>query len=332
MRDSRRQSRRWNSRSGHPVDKRIADLGLYCDLVASWMPDRGITLGGTLLGTGASPPAVSLTATPSTSKGCWVDIVDAGILGASTVRCSTDDGTTYTDPVATAESVDFGNGFVCGFASGTYSADNLYYATVSAYSDLSGMYSLTQGTAGKQLVYSSVGWDGHPSLVGNATRQTFMLCTDNGVCVPFNGEDANCAMLFAHDSNQANAMPGGLFGATSTTGRASPYLANTTGNDTYYRGASSYIAATSAGSGRRHMLVRNVGTAGEIFRNGISVKSGTIDAGSMTMTRLALGAFAAENSTLYYLTGNQGLVVLARTVSDPAGLTQYLASLGWNYA
>lgn len=282
-----------------------------------------------MFATGTAPPAVTISSAPATPTGLWIDIQTGGALGVATFKFSTNDGSSYGADITTGASVNLGNGFVISFANATYNADNLYKATVASWTGTMNGYVLSQGTAANQPVYSSVGWNGASSLVFASSRSTVMINTDGALVTPFNGDDTNCAMLIGHDCHVATSGPGGLFGADNSN-RAFLFINTTTIYPRYGRSTLS-LAASAAASGRRHQLGFNVGTAGSLYRNGVLEASGTLNAASMTLTNFAIGASRSGSTSSNFLTGNIGPVLLGSACSNPAGLSTFLASLGWDY-
>lgn len=127
--------------------------------VAQWVrSDLGVTLGGTLLASGTTPPVITLTGsflgpTPTLRVACS----GGGALGAWTGAVSYDGGATIAQVFtsgATQPLVGLGNGVTLNIAAGTASVDNVWLATVATLADQSGNgRDFTQGTASAQPTY-----------------------------------------------------------------------------------------------------------------------------------------------------------------------------------
>ncbi len=303
----------------------FASVGVWSSI---WLPDRGITLGGTLLASGTAPPAVSLVSAPSTLSGLWLDIPTGGGLGAGKVRYSLDDGATYSAPETLAASMTLG-GFGLAFAAGTYSADNTYKATVSAWTSLEG-YVASQDTPGSQPVYSSVAWDGHPSLTFDGVDD-ILVCTHADWNTYFGGDDVNTALICAHDMVSTN----GYRTSVCLTGPDNNHYVRllrwvTTGVGWWER-QSEYLT-TARFDGRRHEIGCNVGTDGKVYVNGVEAAGGSMNAPVMTFDRVAIGGYKTGRAQQYYELGNIAAVLIGSTVSDPAGLTELLDAIGIAHA
>jgi hypothetical protein len=135
-------------------------------LVLRLRPDLGMTLGGTLLAAGTSPPVVTITGTLAQLIGLRVEIQTTGARGVATFRWSADNGTTWSESSVTTAATYLmpGTGITLNFPTGTYTNNNVYEGTVTSFADTSGASnSLTQATATKQPT-CSVSDSGHPGL------------------------------------------------------------------------------------------------------------------------------------------------------------------------
>jgi len=304
----------------------FASVGVWSSI---WLPDRGITLGGTLLASGTAPPAVSLVSAPSTLSGLWLDIPTGGGLGAGKVRYSLDDGATYSAPETLAASMTLG-GFGITFAAGTYNTNNTYKATVAAWTSLEG-YVASQATPGKQPVYSSVAWDGHPSLTFDGVDD-ILVCTHTDWNTLYGGDDANTVLVCALDSAASTSFRYcvGLYGTTAVDVAA--MLVDVDSVLRYNRGGTAH-GSDSAATGRRHDLVCNVGTNVAAYVNGVAAGApGTLNRGASTLASVAIGGYYLNGTPGYYTVGNIAAVLLGSTVSDPAGLTARLNAIGIAHA
>lgn len=145
-----------------------------------WLDVRsGITIGGTPLASGTSPPVVTLTGTLNQSQPVLLDIVGAGTLGVATVRW-TFDMVNYTAPVPTAATVPIGStGITANFPAGSYSADNAYQTTVASWLDRSSAANLlVQGTASLQPLLS---YDSSIGICVLASGNQRLVCATGGV-------------------------------------------------------------------------------------------------------------------------------------------------------
>jgi Phage capsid family len=104
--------------------------------------DKGALTGssmGTVVPSGPTPPAVTLTGEPLGAYDLIIDIIDAGARGVATFRFSTDGGATWSATMTTAAAVvltDSGvdsmvgengtTGVTANFATGNYDAGNQY--------------------------------------------------------------------------------------------------------------------------------------------------------------------------------------------------------------
>lgn len=195
---------------------------------------------------------------------------------------------------------------------------------VATWSDMVSGYQLVQETAASRLAYDADGWDGMPCLVASGAQ--YMVCTHANWNTYFGGDDANTVIAMAH-SVEAPSVLVGIFGA-STAHRSCMWISSTM---RYLRSSSSYFQGT-LGSGLRHHVVRNVGTAGQIWRNGELSASSAIDAASITVSRVAVGAHVTDSAVDNYASGSFGPIAIFSTLDSPAGLTALWNRRGWAHA
>jgi hypothetical protein len=144
--------------------------------------DMGIQYGNTLRASGTSPPAVTITGTPTALIGLHVEIdsVAGGTgLGQATFKWSIDNGATYVATgVATAASVVLGStGITAAFAAGPYNVDNKYDVTVAQWNDQSGNGNhAAQATAANQPKIN-VPTSGTPQVLFNGVSETLAFGT-----------------------------------------------------------------------------------------------------------------------------------------------------------
>lgn len=133
------------------------------DALAFWDPAINVTLGATLLASGTTPPAVTLTGTLAFATGCpaiWVDIKP----GAATFDVSYDNGVNIAHadvniPLGSTYALDgAASGVTLNFPNSTYNADNLYQATVQTWTSTDGNTVATNATAAQQPIYRSAAW------------------------------------------------------------------------------------------------------------------------------------------------------------------------------
>ena len=143
--------------------------------LALWLrSDLGVTAVMSAVGAaGTAPPAVTFTGTPSPLLPVEVDIQTPGLLGIALFRWKLG-GVVQQTLQLTGANVSAGSGTLAfQFPAGTYSADNVYTATVqvSAWADQSGLTAgPSQATSALQLGYSATGWpNGKPALSNTAT-------------------------------------------------------------------------------------------------------------------------------------------------------------------
>lgn len=127
-------------------------------LTAWFKASTGVTLGGTPLATGTTPPAVTIAATDGaqpTASALRIEITTGGARGTALFKWSVNDGTTFeATGVATAATVVLASANITvTFPVGTYATDNVYRATVSQWDDrTSNGWNLVQAAAGNQPV------------------------------------------------------------------------------------------------------------------------------------------------------------------------------------
>jgi hypothetical protein len=255
--------------------RRLGNPMLYAEQygLKLWLrADMGITLGGTLLASGTTPPVVTITGTPTSQVGLHVEIdsVAGGTgLGQATFKWSTNNGTSYVATgVATAASVVLGTtGVTAQFAAGPYNIDNKWDATVSAWADQSGNGNhATQATAAQQPVFSLAGYGGHPGLhyggglaKGLATgaialngAQTLMGAMQGAV---------GTAWVLVHIAVQATANGSEVFGRTgghAAASRANVRSTKTASPAAYLSdGLRHTFAMTCDGTHAGHLLYRD---------------------------------------------------------------------------
>lgn len=128
--------------------------------------DMGITLGGTPLATGTTPPVVTIATTdgvnPYGFKSLRIEITTGGARGTALFRWSTDDGTTWqATGVTTAATVAL-SGMNCTitFPVGAYTNDNVYRATLATWANQGAAGgTFTQATAANQPLSLPTGID-----------------------------------------------------------------------------------------------------------------------------------------------------------------------------
>ncbi len=123
----------------------------------AWQSDFGITMGGTPLASGTTPPAVTLTGSASTNPALRMEIQATGARGASTFRYgAANTGTTSTwieqnvTTAATYAAIGALSGVTFNFPVGTYTSDNVYEGVCSSWTDQKNSTTATQGTPAKQ--------------------------------------------------------------------------------------------------------------------------------------------------------------------------------------
>jgi len=114
-------------------------------------------MGGTPLASGTTPPAVTLTGSASGNVAFRMEIQTTGALGASTFRYgAANDGTTSTwieqnvPTAATYAAIGALAGVTINFPAGTYTNDNVYQGTLSAWTDQVNAKAASQASAGLQ--------------------------------------------------------------------------------------------------------------------------------------------------------------------------------------
>jgi hypothetical protein len=202
-------------------------------------------------------------------------------------------------------------------------------SAVTAWTDQVASYVLAQATPGAQMTYAPTGWAGKPCLTCAGAQ--YMVCTHDDWNTFFGGDDANCVLALAHNCAVGNSEPLGVFGV-NTNNRIFVWLVAAGAQVRYYRASVGLTGATnSGGSGNRHHVARNIATASELYLNGASVGSGTVNAAAMTLTHVALGAQVLSYIDSY-ATGNIGPVALYSTLTNPSALTELWNALGWAHS
>lgn len=145
--------------------------------------DMGIQLGATLRATGTSPPAVTLSGTPTSLIGLHIEIdsVAGGTgLGQATYKWSINNGSSYvaTGVLTAAGPTALGTtGASVSFAVGPYNIDNKWDATVAQWNDQSGLGNhAVQATASRQPLLSVAGFGGY-SAIDYGVGTTFGFAT-----------------------------------------------------------------------------------------------------------------------------------------------------------
>lgn len=157
--------------------------------VGLWYADRGLTLGGTLLAQGTTPPVVTITGATGASVGLHLEIdsVAGGTgLGQATFKVSLDNGSSYLlTGQLTGASVALGAGLVASFAAGPYNINNKWDGTVSGQADQSGVgRHLLQATAAKQMLCVAPGVNLQPVVRGDGVDD-FLQTTLFSVAQPW---------------------------------------------------------------------------------------------------------------------------------------------------
>jgi hypothetical protein len=99
--------------------------------VSDRMPLDGSTMSA-VTAQGTTPPTVGVRGSPTGPFALRVEITAAGALGTAFFRWSTDGGTTFSDPTATAPTLSLpGTGLFVDFAAGNYAANNVYTSSAS---------------------------------------------------------------------------------------------------------------------------------------------------------------------------------------------------------
>jgi len=141
--------------------------------------DLGLTYGGTMRATGATPPVITLTgALSGVPVPIEVDCTAGGALGAWTGSVSYDGGSTVAQvftSAATIALVGAGTGLTLNIAAGNAAVDDVWKATASALGDQSGNGSnYSQATASKQPIIG-VGLNGKVSLIHSGSSLVSLL-------------------------------------------------------------------------------------------------------------------------------------------------------------
>jgi len=195
---------------------------------------------------------------------------------------------------------------------------------VAAWRDLVAGYVLAQATPGAQPTYNATGWNGNPCLVYAGAE--YLLCSHADWNTFFGGDDTDCAMCFVHDAvGSGTQYLGGLYGSVYND-KIDVYPHS--GVDYYFR---RNLPIGKAASGKRHTLGRNIGTAGQIWINGVLGNSATLDTTAVTPLHFCHGCSYNTGSPANYATANEGVVALYSTVTDPAALAALITACGYAY-
>lgn len=154
-------------------------IGNLRNLAAWYRADQGITIGGTPLASGTTPPAVTYTGTLTGVSGLYVQIDGAGARGVATFKWSLDGGSTFqATAVLTAATVALSgaaSAVTVNFPVGTYATNNIYRATTAQWSDLSGnVRHLLQATPAKQPAPIISAVNGQPALRFDTSAGMFL--------------------------------------------------------------------------------------------------------------------------------------------------------------
>lgn len=165
--------------------KAVAGANTKVDLQA----DTGITIGGTPLAAGTSPPAVTWSGalTAAANYVPFLQCDGAGVRAVATFKVSWDGGSTFAltgQPIASgslALTTPLGNTLTVSFPSAAYLTDNTYTATCSAWLDQSGNgLDFSNATASSQPTIISGALNGHLGLKFDGTDD-FIRATTTAV-------------------------------------------------------------------------------------------------------------------------------------------------------
>lgn len=274
-------------------------------LTAWYKASTGVTLGGTPLATGTTPPVVTIAATDGaqpTASALRIEITTGGARGTALFKWSVNDGTTFeATGVATAATVVLASANITvSFPVGTYATDNVYRATVSQWNDRTGnALNLTQATAANQPVRSpsdsnmngrpTLQFDGTDDRIGAASAANWKFLHDGTGCTvimvlrPTLGASVGA---IATTGGRSGAITGWLLDYNGASQRLELYISN---------GAAYIIIVTaSANSTLRNVphvisyrYLEGGGTDYDVRSDGVSVLSGA-----------TTGAPAAGNPTV----------------------------------
>jgi hypothetical protein len=129
-------------------------------VLRAWQSDFGVTMGGTPLASGTTPPAVTLTGSAVGYVAFRMEIQTTGGLGAGTFRYGAQNtGATSTTWIEQNVTLPGGGayaaigaltGITINFPAATYTNDNVYQGTCSAWTDQKNSVAASQGTAASQ--------------------------------------------------------------------------------------------------------------------------------------------------------------------------------------
>jgi hypothetical protein len=197
---------------------------------------------------------------------------------------------------------------------------------VAAWRDLVKGYLLEQDDADARFTVSSTGWNGRRMFTCAGAQ--FMTCEHEDWNTLFGGDDADCALMLVHDLADST-MPLGLYGATASH-RIAMWFASSTAR-LIREGTDFSGGAGSQGSGLRHHVVKNVGAVASVYRNGLLVATGALDAASQTLERLAVCAMVIpEGNPTTFATGDIGAIALYSNINDEAALGMQVGRRGYD--
>lgn len=184
---------------------------------------QSLTLGATMLATGATPPVATLSGMPSPPLvGLQVDCTLGGLLGVAMVKISTNNGLTFGTPVLASASVPI-PGTPTGtisFASGTFTIGDSWVGVISQWSDLSASAAnVANPTVLSQPKYLIADCNGLPAVQYSGAQFLSRAATTLGITAA----SYSTAMVVKFDSN-ASAMPLTLGDAGGASGFFSPWV------------------------------------------------------------------------------------------------------------
>src|SRR6476659_8900187 len=190
--------------------------------VGRWDSLSGITLGGTLMGFGTSPPVITLTATPGTPTAMLLDCPLGGARGVATLRHSFDNGATWSSAQVTAASMTFG-GFSATVANTTFTTDNTWNTTVATWANQGGTGDPTMATAANQPLYVYDASFACPVVKGLMSAAARLISASGGITVDSAftlysvGRFVTTSALAAHAAigNSSTALQGSYVGYTA---------------------------------------------------------------------------------------------------------------------
>jgi hypothetical protein len=206
--------------------------------------DTGVTtVMSAVAAAGTAPPAVTLTGVPIPGLSVEIDITTPGLRGVALFQWKLG-GVVQATLQLTGANVTLNSTLVAQFPAGTYSADNVYTATVqvSAWSDQSGNgNNVLQATSANQPGYTvnDISWAGRPSLAFGGTQwlaagatlpnlaqpstiYAMCLLTSNGTPQwAYDGQTARCAILWNGTPVWTTFAGTSLIGTTAASRAAS---------------------------------------------------------------------------------------------------------------